>query len=1490
MFKAGVAQTQSNCEVFGMATGTSAGPKVYVGKGAVTVTNYRFGTTRSSGSGADIKWGTTEYTDVNAVILVVLKYDFTTQFSSIFINPTILSATEPTPDATDNSGTARTSLNNLWIRAQGTSNMRYNIGGARVSRTWAEAVAIQFPQLSPPIVGSASAISNAGFTANWTPVANATGYIVKVYSGVTLVNTTNASDQATGSVAITGLTSATTYTYTVTAVGDGINYSSSNPSAASAPFTTLGLVPPVVGVATSITASGFTANWTPVANATGYDVKVYLGTFLVSTTNAPGQATASLVITGMSFGTSYTFVVIAKGDGVTYLDSSPSAASPVFITLYVNVNTIHTNFGDGTWGNPVASTPANGSFPSISINGFIFEKSVIRVANKKDRRGITHINDITFDNVTNGGLVIFPVVNSVQQIELHAYTGTAERTFLLEEYNSGTSAWDLIGTYTYNTASKNAGLDSIYVIPINRSVPSKFRVRNNGSGSFNVAQVITRLTNPVTLPTPIVGVASNITSAGFTANWTPVANASGYEVFVYKRDIFVSQTSGIGQPTSSLAITGLMSDSTYTFKVRANGDGFVNYADSYLSVASAPFTILPISAPAIQTSNITFNAIINTGMTVNFSPGDGTKRIVKMNTTNNFTNPADATDPTANSVYSGSGEQVVYNSSGNSVSITGLTPGTVYWYRAYEYNGSGSLTKYVTTTAALNPNSQASNTIPEVITNAAINITSTGATLNGTVNANNATTTVTFEYGLTIAYGLTANATPNTVTGNAVTPVSASITGLVIGNTYHFRVKAVNGGGTSYGNDKTFLTGCTIPAATSAITGNASVCQGANSIVYSVSPIWNADSYIWTLPTGATITAGAGTNSITVNYSPTAVSGNITAKATNDCGSGGMSTLAVTVNAIPTPTLVSGPLSACIGSTGVVYSTQAGMTGYSWTISAGGTITAGAATNAITVSWNAAGAQTISLNYATGAGCTAAAPVVFNIAVANRPLPVITGPASTCQGYTNNVYTTQAGNSNYIWTVSTGGVITAGAGTNAITVTWNSAGAKVVTVDYTISAGCNALIPTSFNVNVNQTPSPTITGMTSVCAGASGVTYTTEAGFPNYDWSISYGGIITSGLNSNAITVDWPTAGSRYIAVNYSNPSGCSAIAPTYRNVTVLSVPVPIIFGETAVCQGATGITYTTQTGNMNYVWTVSSGGAISAGTGTYAITVNWNTGGNQTVTVNFTNTLGCPGTQPTVYNVAVTPLPATSGAITGPTSVCSGAQGVTYSVPAIANASTYNWIVPAGATIASGAATNAITVNFSGTAASGVIKVNGINTCGNGASSPNFNITVNPLPATPVITQVPIGDTLVSSAPNGNQWYLNGIAIAGATGKKHKPVYLGSYTVGVVLNGCSSLPSNAIVIAQIVGIPELEVCNLFEIYPNPSRGLFNIKVVSGKPADLTIEIYNNVGTLLWKKDKLHIDGIYTRPINLGTVSAGVYLVVLKNGDLNVIRKMIIMK
>jgi plastocyanin len=114
-------------------------------------------------------------------------------------------------------------------------------------------------------------------------------------------------------------------------------------------------------------------------------------------------------------------------------------------------------------------------------------------------------------------------------------------------------------------------------------------------------------------------------------------------------------------------------------------------------------------------------------------------------------------------------------------------------------NGAPSPTPTPTATPASTP-----TPTPAVTTNPATLIGSSSATLNGTVNPRGATTTVNFQYGLTTSYGSTT--ATQTKTGNTVQAITANISGLTASTTYHFRIVAHNGGGTSFGSDRTFTT------------------------------------------------------------------------------------------------------------------------------------------------------------------------------------------------------------------------------------------------------------------------------------------------------------------------------------------------------------------------------------------------------------------------------------------------------------------------------------------------------------------------------------------------------------------------------------------------------------------------------------------------------------------------------------------------------------
>jgi hypothetical protein len=98
--------------------------------------------------------------------------------------------------------------------------------------------------------------------------------------------------------------------------------------------------------------------------------------------------------------------------------------------------------------------------------------------------------------------------------------------------------------------------------------------------------------------------------------------------------------------------------------------------------------------------------------------------------------------------------------------------------------------------------------LPTVTTNAATGVSASGATLNGTVNANSLSTTVEFKYG-TISggpYGTTVAGTPSPVARSSDTAVSAVLTGLNPKTSYCYVVVGTNGGGTVQGSEVCFTT------------------------------------------------------------------------------------------------------------------------------------------------------------------------------------------------------------------------------------------------------------------------------------------------------------------------------------------------------------------------------------------------------------------------------------------------------------------------------------------------------------------------------------------------------------------------------------------------------------------------------------------------------------------------------------------------------------
>jgi hypothetical protein len=1054
---------------------------------------------------------------------------------------------------------------------------------------------------------------------------------------------------------------------------------------------------------------------------------------------------------------------------------------------------------------------------------------------------------------------------------------------------SVTFDYGLTTSYGTNVAGVPPTVTGNTVTPVTVAIAglannTTYHYRVNGVNSFGTTNggdmTFTTLGPP---PTVVTTAATNVTGTSATLNGTVNANNVSTSVsFDYGLNTSYG-TNVAGVPptvtgnvaTASLAnIAGLAGNTTYHYRINGtSSNGTTNGNDMTFTTSGPPPTVVTTAATAVTGTTATLNGTVNANnvsSTVMFEWGPTVAYGTLIN----------GIPPTV---------------SGNSVTpvsapIAGLLPGNTYHFRVIAFNTNG--TSYGNDMSLTTP-----TLAPTVITYAATAINTTVATLNGLVTANGVSTNIFFDYGLTVAYGTIVAGVPPSVAGNTPTQSSYNLTGLTNGTTYHYRARGVNSNGTTNGNDVTFTTGCFSAGPAGPVTGPTQVCQGGSGYVYSVSPIANASGYIWTLPVGGTITLGANTNTITVSYSASAVSGYVYVYGIAGCGNGSPAQLAVAMNPPAAPT-ITGPASVCVNSTPVVYSTQSGMSAYAWSVSPGGTITAGLGTSTITVSWATVGAKTVSVNYNTAAGCSALSPTVYNVTVNALPIPTIAGPSPACSNYPGLIYSTQAGMTSYNWNISAGGLITAGAGTNTITVTWNAIGAQTISVNYANANGCTAAAPVVYPVTVNSGAAPTITGTTTLCVNSGYYNYTTQAGNSGYTWTISSGGVINFGAGTNVITVTWTSSGAQWVRVNYTTPAGCSAVSPTQYNVTVNAPPAAAgsITGTSTVCAGASNVVYTVAPvqGASAYVWTLPAGATNANGSSTNSILVNF--AGNASsgnITVYANNLCGNGATSPP-FAVTVNPLPADAGTITGPASVCQGATGAVYTVTPITGSTGYAWTVPAGATIMSGGNTNSIVVDFGLGAVSGNITVAGTNACGNGVVSPNFPVTVNAIPTTPVVTNT--GYIVHSSAPTGNQWWYSatqtgtGAPIAGATAQTYDATLTGTgwYWSIVTLNGCSSAESNHLqVITTGIGSHSSSAIN---IYPVPNNGQFNVTITTASIESFSISVYNSLGVKIYEEANVEVNGSLEKMIDLRPVPNGVYSVIFEDSLGQVVKKIVITK
>ena len=759
--------------------------------------------------------------------------------------------------------------------------------------------------------------------------------------------------------------------------------------------------------------------------------------------------------------------------------------------------------------------------------------------------------------------------------------------------------------------------------------------------------------------------------------------------------------------------------------------------------------------------------------------------------------------------------------------------------------------------------------------------------------------------GCTLVTTLNLTITQPSSSSTTVTVCSSSLPYSWNGNSYSsagtYSVVLTNAAGCD--STATLILNVSSFSVSASIGGPTAICSytgstGGNA-TYSVTAV-AASGYVWTVPAGATLVSGQGSSSILVHFATTFAGGNISVVVSSACGSPISRSITLGKPAKPaSPVAIIGATNACayIGtSTPVTYSIApvADALSYLWTLPSN-TVLVGGSLNStsVTITFTSGfqggtlAQRTIGVIAISGCGNSAAKTLAIANAIPATPKAVV-GPTNPCpymDGAVATYYVNKVANAtSYSWSVpAVGATIVShpnGSGVNdtVITVAFDPSLPTILSSTDVISCAaispCGNGIAKTLSLKRGALKGPAFAGtfLLDVCqymigtsnSAGTPVTYKIYkvAGATSYSWTLSSSGATIidhpagSGENDTAITVlfdiSFPSTGAT-ITVNGQNGCGAGPNTVSKPIKPVMSATPGTISGPVDACTSiATGAAYTYTIRKVptatSYSWAAVNSTAGAAGsaviTGHPALTASGDASLDTSITVVFSGAFtGGYISVSSVRNCGVSvaktlavstkkiALPTTF-AITGATVVCPG-QTVTYSCTAVANANSYTWVAPATATITGGQGTTTVSITYGSVlpAAVGKVGVTPSSLCGGGAQK-TISVSKGACRVADVTARVQTATGLVTTTTGNN----------------------------------------------------LDV----SIYPNPSRGNFNIAINSSDKVNAAqVEIVNEYGQVVYSRTASNNNGVVELKVN-NNLTNGIYMVTCTVDGQKVTKRLVI--